>query len=50
MMWSWIPGNGSLIWHLTYENAYLGIVPALIGLVISLPLGILASRWRCSSR
>ena len=46
MMWSWIPGNGSLIWHLTYENAYLGIVPALIGLVISLPLGILASRWR----
>jgi osmoprotectant transport system permease protein len=46
MMWSWIPSNGSMIWHLTYENAYLGIVPALIGLVISLPLGILASRWR----
>jgi osmoprotectant transport system permease protein len=46
MMWSWIPDNGSLIWHLTYENAYLGIVPALIGLVISLPLGIIASRWR----
>jgi osmoprotectant transport system permease protein len=45
-MWSWIPDNGSLIWHLTYENAYLGIVPALIGLVISLPLGIIASRWR----
>jgi osmoprotectant transport system permease protein len=45
-MWSWIPGNGHLIWQLTYENAYLGIVPALIGLVISLPLGILASRWR----
>ncbi len=46
MMWSWIPDNGSMIWHLTYENAYLGIVPALIGLVISLPLGIIASRWR----
>ena len=46
MMWSWIPDNGSLIWHLTYENAYLGVVPALIGLVISLPLGIIASRWR----
>jgi osmoprotectant transport system permease protein len=46
MMWSWIPSNGSMIWQLTYENAYLGIVPALIGLVISLPLGILASRWR----
>jgi osmoprotectant transport system permease protein len=46
MMWSWIPDNGSLIWHLTYENAYLGVVPALIGLVISLPLGVIASRWR----
>ena len=46
MMWSWIPSNGHMIWQLTYENAYLGIVPALIGLVISLPLGILASRWR----
>jgi osmoprotectant transport system permease protein len=45
-MWSWIPSNGSLIWQLTYENAYLGIVPALIGLVISLPLGIIAARWR----
>jgi osmoprotectant transport system permease protein len=46
MMWSWVPDNGSMIWHLTYENAYLGVVPALIGLVISLPLGIIASRWR----
>jgi osmoprotectant transport system permease protein len=46
MDWSWIPGNGAQIWQLTYENAYLGIVPALIGLVISLPLGIAAARWR----
>lgn len=46
MDWSWIPGNGGQIWQLTYENAYLGIVPALIGLVISLPLGIAAARWR----
>jgi osmoprotectant transport system permease protein len=46
MMWSWIPANGSLIWELTKENAYLGIVPALIGLVISLPVGIAAARWR----
>jgi osmoprotectant transport system permease protein len=45
-MWSWIPQNGSLIWQLTRENLYLGVVPALIGLVISLPLGILAARWR----
>jgi osmoprotectant transport system permease protein len=46
MMWSWIPGNGSLIWQLTRENAYLGVVPALYGLAISLPLGIVAARWR----
>lgn len=46
MEWSWISGNGGQIWQLTYQNAYLGIVPALIGLVISLPLGVVAARWR----
>ena len=46
MMWSWIPGNGSLIWTLTWENAKLGVLPALYGLVISLPLGVIAARWR----
>jgi osmoprotectant transport system permease protein len=45
MMWSWIPGNWSLIWHLTWENAKLGVLPALYGLVISLPLGLVAARW-----
>ncbi len=46
MTWSWIGSNGPLIWQLTRENAYLGVVPALIGLVISVPLGIIAARWR----
>jgi osmoprotectant transport system permease protein len=46
MMWSWIPENGSLIWQLTKENAVLGVVPALIGLAIALPLGVIAARWR----
>jgi osmoprotectant transport system permease protein len=46
MMWSWIPSNGSLIWQLTWENAKLGVLPALYGLVISLPLGVIAARWR----
>jgi osmoprotectant transport system permease protein len=45
-MWSWIPGNGSLIWNLTWENAKLGVLPALYALVISLPLGVIAARWR----
>ena len=47
MMWSWIPENWSLIWQLTWENAKLGrAVRRCIGLVISLPLGIIAARWR----
>jgi osmoprotectant transport system permease protein len=46
MNWSWVSSNGSLIWQLTRETAYLGVVPALIGLVISLPLGIAAARFR----
>jgi osmoprotectant transport system permease protein len=46
VMWSWIPGNGSLIWQLTWENLKLGVLPALYGLVLSLPLGIIAARWR----
>lgn len=46
MSWSWVSSNGSLIWQLTRETAYLGVVPALIGLVISVPLGIAAARWR----
>jgi osmoprotectant transport system permease protein len=45
-MWSWIPSNTSLIWQLTWENFKLGVLPALYGLVISLPLGIIAARWR----
>jgi osmoprotectant transport system permease protein len=46
MIWSWIPGNAGLIWQLTLKNAFLGVVPALLGLVISLPLGIACARWR----
>jgi len=46
MIWSWIPQNWSLIWQLTWENAKLGVLSALYGLIISLPLGIIAARWR----
>jgi osmoprotectant transport system permease protein len=34
------------MWQLTLQNAYLGVVPALAGLVISVPLGIACVRWR----
>jgi osmoprotectant transport system permease protein len=46
MMWSWIPSNWSLIWQLTRANAFLGVVSPLIGLAISVPLGIVCARWR----
>lgn len=46
MSWSWVSANGSLIWQLTRQTAYLGVVPALIGLAISVPLGVTAARWR----
>jgi osmoprotectant transport system permease protein len=46
MMWSWIGSNVGAIWQYTRDNTYLGVAPALIGLGISLPLGIAAARWR----
>ena len=45
MVWSWIPQNAGQIWQLTLENIYLGVVPALLGLVIAVPLGIACVRW-----
>lgn len=46
MIWSWIPGNAGLIWQYTAQNAWLGLSSALLGLVISVPLGIACVRWR----
>jgi osmoprotectant transport system permease protein len=38
--------NWSQFWQFAGDNAFLGIVPALIGLAISVPLGIACVRWR----
>ena len=46
MVWSWIPQNWTQIWQLTLDNAFLGLLPPLIGLAISVPLGVLSVRWR----
>lgn len=49
MDWSWIPQNwtGTTgIWPLTLDNAFLGVIPPLIGLAISIPLGVASVRWR----
>ena len=42
---SWALSNASMLAHLTAQNAYLALVPVLIGLVISVPLGIVCVRW-----
>jgi osmoprotectant transport system permease protein len=46
MSWSWVAGNAAAIWQYTGQSAVLGILPALLGLAISLPLGLIATRWR----
>jgi len=46
MIWSWIPQNLGQIGQLTLQNAYLGVVSAVLGLVVSVPLGIACVRWR----
>jgi len=46
MVWSWLPSNAAAVWNYTLQNAFLGIVPALLGLVIAVPLGIACVRWR----
>jgi osmoprotectant transport system permease protein len=47
MQWSWISQNWTIIWQYTLDNAFLGLVAPLIGLVISVPVGIacVARRW-----
>ena len=42
---SWALSNASMLAHLTGQNAYLALVPVLIGLAIALPLGIASVRW-----
>lgn len=43
---SWVFSNVSMLAHLTGQNAYLALVPVLIGLAVSIPLGILCARYR----
>jgi osmoprotectant transport system permease protein len=42
---SWVQQNAGLLAHLTWQNAYLALVPVLIALVIAVPLGIACVRW-----
>ncbi|HBW18087.1 MAG: ABC transporter permease [Streptosporangiaceae bacterium] len=46
--WTWLSTNAAMIRQLTLENAILGLVPALVGLAISVPVGILCVRFSWS--
>lgn len=45
MIWSWIPGNADRILALTVEHLRLALIPVVVGLVLSVPLGWLANRY-----
>ncbi len=45
VVWSWIPQNWTAIWQYTLDNALLGLVPPLLGLIISVPVGIACILW-----
>ena len=42
---SWAYHNASFLAHLTWQNAYIALLPVLAGLVVALPLGIVCARW-----
>ncbi len=43
--WPWLPRNLDDIAEATGEHLYLALLPVLVGLLISIPLGWAASRW-----
>jgi osmoprotectant transport system permease protein len=44
--WDWIERNTELIWTSLREHIVLTVVAVLLGLLIALPLGVAAARWR----
>jgi osmoprotectant transport system permease protein len=44
--WGWISDNRDMIIMLARQHVYLALVPVAVGLLVALPLGYLAARWR----
>ena len=42
---TWVGDNLGLIWEQLREHLYLAIVPVILGLLISVPLGYVATRY-----
>jgi osmoprotectant transport system permease protein len=48
VIWSWIPANAERILDLTVEHLRLALIPVVVGLVLSVPLGWLANHYRAA--
>ncbi len=44
--WSWVADNTDRLRAATWEHVALTVIAVVIGLAISLPLGVAAARWR----
>jgi osmoprotectant transport system permease protein len=45
MDWGWIPSHASYLLLLAGRNLYLALVPVVLGLILSVPLGVVSVRW-----
>ncbi len=45
MDWGWIPPHAHYLLLLAGRNLYLALIPVALGLLISVPLGVLSVRW-----
>lgn len=48
MNFDWVIRNADQIWSLTLTHIWLTLLPTVIGLIISIPLGYIAHHWRRS--
>lgn len=46
MHWDWIPQHYGLFAQYTVQHVELSLIPVVLGLLVSLPLGIACVRWR----
>jgi osmoprotectant transport system permease protein len=46
LWWDWVGRNTDLIWSSLREHVILTVAAVGIGLIVALPLGIVAARWR----
>ncbi len=46
MNWDWLSRNGPQIWAWTLDHIWLAAAPTVLGLLLALPLGAVAHRYR----